>query len=285
TVAMIEKYFGGVVPAPTGYEEPDRALIATFEALPAIVEEQMNKLQFSVALSEIWKLIGECNKYIDITQPWVLGKTDEGKERLKTVMYVLCEGVRAVAVHISPVMTRTPLRIYEQLGVKDDALKTWESVQKFGALVPGTIVKKGDALFPRVDVKKEIEAMEAEKAALKPASQPETPKADTITIDVFAKVKLIAVKVEACEKVEGSDKLLKFTLNDGSGTRTVLSGIAKWYKPEDTVGKTLILVSNLAPRKMKGIMSEGMLLSAEDDKGNLKLLTVDGDTAPGSRVG
>ena len=127
--------------------------------------------------------------------------------------------------------------------------------------------------------------MEAEKAAQKAASQPEAPKQDTITIDDFAKVKLIAVKVEACEKVEGSDKLLKFTLNDGSGTRTVLSGIAKWYKPEDTVGKTLILVSNLAPRKMKGILSEGMLLSAEDNEGNLKLLTVDGDTAPGSRVG
>ncbi|MCR4576703.1 MAG: methionine--tRNA ligase [Clostridiales bacterium] len=285
TVAMVEKYFGAQVPAPGEYDENDRHIIDMFEALPALVDTQMNALQFSLALGEIWKFIGELNRYIDITQPWVLGKTEEGRERLKTVMYVLCEGVRAVAVHISPVMTRTPVRIYEQLGVKDDALKTWESVQKFGGLVPGTTVKKGDALFPRVDIKKEIEAMEAEKAAQKAASQPEAPKQDTITIDDFAKVKLIAVKVEACEKVEGSDKLLKFTLNDGSGTRTVLSGIAKWYKPEDTVGKTLILVSNLAPRKMKGIMSEGMLLSAEDDKGDLKLLTVDGDTAPGSRVG
>ncbi|MBR7041454.1 MAG: methionine--tRNA ligase [Clostridia bacterium] len=285
TVAMVEKYFGAQVPAPGEYDENDRHIIDMFEALPALVDTQMNALQFSLALGEIWKFIGELNRYIDITQPWVLGKTEEGRERLKTVMYVLCEGVRAVAVHISPVMTRTPVRIYEQLGVKDDALKTWESVQKFGGLVPGTTVKKGDALFPRVDIKKEIEAMEAEKAAQKAASQPEAPKQDTITIDDFAKVKLIAVKVEACEKVEGSDKLLKFTLNDGSGTRTVLSGIAKWYKPEDTVDKTLILVSNLAPRKMKGIMSEGMLLSAEDDKGDLKLLTVDGDTAPGSRVG
>ncbi|MCR4621930.1 MAG: methionine--tRNA ligase [Clostridiales bacterium] len=285
TVAMVEKYFGAAVPAPGEYDENDKHIIEMFEALPELVDAQMNSLQFSLALGEIWKFIGELNRYIDITQPWVLGKSEEGRERLKTVMYVLCEGVRAVAVHISPVMTRTPQRIYGQLGVTDDSLKTWESVQRFGQLVPGTVVKKGEALFPRVDIKKELEAMEAEKAAQKAASQPEAPKEDTITIDDFAKVKLIAVKVEACEKVEGSDKLLKFTLNTGSGTRTVLSGIAKWYRPEDTVGKTLILVSNLAPRKMKGIMSEGMLLSAEDDKGNLKLLTVDGDTAPGSRVG
>ena len=285
TVAMVEKYFGAEVPAPGEYDENDRHIIDMFEALPGLVDAQMNALQFSLALGEIWKFIGELNRYIDITQPWVLGKTEEGRERLKTVMYVLCEGVRAVAVHISPVMTRTPRRIYEQLGVKDDTLMTWDSVKKFGRLRPGTQVKKGDALFPRVDIKKEIEAMEAENAAKKAASQPEAPKQDTITIDDFAKVKLIAVKVEACEQVEGSDKLLKFTLNDGSGTRTVLSGIAKWYRPEDTVGKTLILVSNLAPRKMKGIMSEGMLLSAEDSEGNLKLLTVDGGTAPGSRVG
>ncbi|MBR7188018.1 MAG: methionine--tRNA ligase subunit beta, partial [Clostridia bacterium] len=304
TVAMIEKYFGGVVPAPGAYEEPDRALIATFEALPGIVEDQMDKLQFSIALSEIWKLIGECNKYIDITQPWVLGKTDEGKPRLQTVMYVLAECIRAIAVYIYPTMPSTPARIYQQLGVTDEALKTWDSVKTFGQLVPGTMVKKGEALFPRVDIKKELEAMaaeaedgdkvekKAEKAEKKDAKKEEKAekkqeKAEGIaSFDDFMKIKLIAAKVIACEKVEKSEKLLKETLDIGGGqTKTVCSGIAKFYSPEEMVGKTVVLVNNFAPRKMAGQLSEGMLLCAEDPDGAVRLLTVDGDVAPGSEIG
>ena len=302
TVAMIEKYFGGVVPAPNAYEEPDRALIATFEALPGIVEEQMDKLQFSVALAEIWKLIGECNKYIDITQPWVLGKSDEGKPRLQTVMYVLAECIRALGVYIQPTMPSTPERIYAQLGVTDDALKTWESVKTFGQLKPGTVVKKGEALFPRVDIRKELEAMagekdkadkKAEKAEAK--AQKKEAKAEVkaekkddgiASFDDFMKIKLIAAKVVACERVEKSDKLLKETLDVGNGqTKTVCSGIAKFYAPEDMVGKTVVLVNNFAPRKMAGQVSEGMLLCAEDPDGRVRLLTVDGDVAPGSEIG
>ncbi len=302
TVAMIEKYFGGVVPAPNAYEEPDRALIATFEALPGIVEEQMDKLQFSVALAEIWKLIGECNKYIDITQPWVLGKSDEGKPRLQTVMYVLAECIRALGVYIQPTMPSTPERIYAQLGVTDDALKTWESVKTFGQLKPGTVVKKGEALFPRVDIKKELEAMagekdkadkKAEKAEAK--AQKKEAKAEVkaekkddgiASFDDFMKIKLIAAKVVACERVEKSDKLLKETLDIGNGqTKTICSGIAKFYAPEDMVGKTVVLVNNFAPRKMAGQVSEGMLLCAEDPDGRVRLLTVDGDVAPGSEIG
>ena len=301
TVAMIEKYFDGIVPAPNAWEEPDKALIHTFEALPAIVEEQMNKLQFSVALAEIWKLIGECNKYIDITQPWVLGKSDEGKPRLQTVMYVLAECIRAIAVYIQPTMPATPARIYQQLGVTDEALKTWESVQTFGQLKPGTVVKKGEALFPRVDIKKELEAMAggAEKADKKEAKaekkaekKNEKKTADApaqagiASFDDFMKIKLIAAKVIACEKVEKSDKLLKETLDIGNGqTKTVCSGIARYYKPEDMVGKTVVMVANFAPRKMAGQVSEGMLLCAEDPDGTVRLLTVDGDVAPGSEVG
>ena len=289
------------MPAPTGYEEPDRALIATFEALPAIVEEQMNKLQFSVALSEIWKLIGECNKYIDITQPWVLGKSDEGKPRLQTVMYALAECIRAIGVYIAPTMPSTPARIYAQLGVTDEALKTWDSVQTFGQLKPGTVVKKGEALFPRVDIKKELEAMaggaeKAEKKTAKAAEKAEKkqekkaeakPAGDGIaSFDDFMKIKLIAAKVIACEKVEKSDKLLKETLDVGNGqTRTVCSGIAKYYSPEEMVGKTVVMVANFAPRKMAGQVSEGMLLCAEDPDGSVRLLTVDGDVAPGSEIG
>ena len=299
TVAMIEKYFGGVVPAPNDYQEPDRALIATFEALPGVVEGQMDKLQFSVALSEIWKLIGECNKYIDITQPWVLCKDEATLPRLATVMYVLAECIRAVGVYIQPTMPSTPERIYAQLGVTDPALKTWESVQTFGQLKPGTVVKKGEALFPRVDIKKALEEMagesqkaakaaeKAEKKEEKAAKKEEKKSDDGIaSFDDFMKIKLIAAKVIACERVEKSEKLLKETLDIGGGqTKTVCSGIAKYYAPEDMVGKMVVLVNNFAPRRMAGQVSEGMLLCAEDPDGSLRLLTVDGEVAPGSEIG
>ncbi|MGI6173324.1 MAG: methionine--tRNA ligase [Christensenellales bacterium] len=292
TVAMIEKYFDGVVPAPTGYEDVDKQIISRFEALPAAVERDMNAMEFSAALTEIWKLVGECNRYIDLTQPWVLGRSEEDKPRLSTVLYVLAECVRAIAVLIAPTMPETPERIFAQLGVKDDALKTWESVQKFGRLQAGTIVKKGEALFPRIDVKKELEALAAERE--QEAAEPEEPKApetpadeaeQCIGIEDFAKVKLIIAKVVACERVPKSDKLLKSTLDVGGGkTRTVLSGIAQHYTPEEMVGKTVVLVSNLAPRKMRGILSEGMLLCADDGKGNLRLLTVEEGAEIGSEI-
>ena len=298
TVAMIEKYFGGEVPAPEAEAESDIALRERFEALPGIVEKHMNELQFSLALSEIWKLIGDCNRYIDVNQPWVLCKSEEGLPRLKNCMYYLAECIRAIAVHIYPTMPSTPARIFEQLGVTDPALMTWESVKKFGGLKSGTKVAKGAALFPRVDIKKELEflsggkeeepakkeekpAKKQEKKAEKKAELPE----GLASFDDFMKIKLIAAKVVACEKVAKSDKLLKETLDVGGGvTKTVCSGIAKYYAPEDLVGKTVVMVANFAPRKMAGEVSEGMLLCAEDENG-VKLLTVDGSVAPGSEIG
>ena len=298
TVAMIEKYFGGEVPAPGAEDESYIALRERFEALPGIVEKHMNELQFSLALSEIWKLIGDCNRYIDVNQPWVLCKSEEGLPRLKNCMYYLAECIRAIAVHIYPTMPSTPARIFEQLGVSDPELQTWESVQKFGGLKPGTKVVKGAALFPRVDIKKELEflsggkeeapakkeekpAKKQEKKAEKKAELPE----GLASFDDFMKIKLIAAKVVACEKVAKSDKLLKETLDVGGGvTKTVCSGIAKYYAPEDLVGKTVVMVANFAPRKMAGEVSEGMLLCAEDENG-VKLLTVDGSVAPGSEIG
>ena len=297
TVAMIEKYFGGIVPEPGAEEEADRALRERFEALPAIFEKQMDDLQFSVALAEVWKLIGDCNRYIDLTQPWVLCKSEETLPRLKTVLYNLAECIRAVAVYIRPAMPSTPARIYEQLGVADESLQNWESIQKFGGLKPGTKVQKGAALFPRVDVKKELEVLSGgkkeapEKEEKKPEKKAEAPKAEEAkaeiaTFDDFMKIKLIAAKVIACEKVAKSDKLLKETLDVGGGvTKTVCSGIAKYYTPEEMVGKTVVMVNNFAPRKMAGQVSEGMLLCAEDPDGRVRLLTVDGDVAPGSEIG
>lgn len=289
-VAMIEKYFGGEIPVPGAREETDKALVARFEGLPALVEKAMDELQFGQALIEVWKLVGDANRYIDLTQPWVLGKSEETLPRLKTVLYNLAECVRAVAVYIAPTMPATPGKIYEQLGVSDPAQKTWESVKTFGVLTPGTKVKKGEALFPRLDVKKELAEIAAEKEAAaapaKPEPAAEAAPAQEIGIEDFLKVKLIAAKVIACQKVEKSDKLLQSTLDVGGGkTRTVLSGIAKWYSPEEMPGKTVVLVANLAPRKMRGILSEGMLLCAEDEAGNLKLLTVEDGIAPGSEIG
>ena len=293
TVAMIEKYFGGVIPAPEeAEEEADRALKERYLSLPAIVEKNMDSMQFSQALSEIWKLIGDCNRYIDITQPWILGKDETKKGRLGTVLYNLAECVRAIAVYIAPTMPTTPERIYEQLGLTDSELKTWDSVLTFGRLPAGLTVKKGSALFPRLDIPKELESIAAEKAASAQTAEQANPVEEEkpeeyIGIEDFAKVRLIAAKVIACEKVPKADKLLKSTLDVGGGkTRTVISGIAQWYSPEEMPGKTVILVKNLAPRKMRGIVSEGMLLCASDDEGNLKLLTVDGGAfAPGAEIG
>ena len=218
-------------------------------------------------------------------------------------MYCLAECIRAVAVHIGPMMPSTPEKIFAQLGVTDPELMTWESVQRFGGLKPGTKVCKGDALFPRADIKKELAILNGEpeedkkaakdqskqekkaaKAEQKAAKRDEGPEG-VATYDDFVKIKLIAAKVIACEKVEKSEKLLKETLDVGNGqTRTVCSGIAKHYTPEEMVGKTVVLVANLAPRKMAGVLSEGMLLCAEDPEGKLKLLTVEDGIAPGSEI-
>ena len=280
TVAMIEKYRGGLVPPlgeATGHEA---ALVERFEALPGSVEKHMNELQFSLALADIWKLVGESNRYIDLTQPWILAKDELNAAKLDTVLYTLAECVRAVAVLVGPVMPRTPERIFAQLGVQSPELKSWASIQKFGALPSGTKVEKGEALFPRIDIPKELEALAAEEAPAKaPEAKPEPEKEEKplIQYDDFAKVELVTAKVIACEKVEKADKLLKETLElTGGEIRTVVSGIAKYYAPEVMVGKTVVLVTNLAPRKMRGIVSEGMLLCAENPDGSLKLVTVEG---------
>ncbi len=292
TVAMIEKYFGGEVPAPTQYEEIDRALMERAAALPHAVEEQMNALQFSLALQEIWKLIGECNRYIDATQPWVLGRDEGGKGRLATVLYVLAECIRFVAVLIGPVMPSTPAKIFGQLGLADDELKTWDSLAKFGLLPAGTQVCKGEALFPRVDIAKDLEALAAAQSSAQPIKKPEPEKTEEkaakaeITIDDFAKMDLRLAKVLACEAVPKSDKLLQFRLDLGNEQRTVLSGIAKCYKPEDLIGRQVVLLANLAPRKIRGIVSQGMLLSAASEDGSqLSLLGCEVPMQPGSEIG
>jgi len=306
TVAMIEKYYDGVIPGIDAVEEIDRGLWTLAEAMPGQVETQVNAFQFSGALQEIWKLIGECNRYIDQTQPWVLGKTDEGRPRLNTVMYTLAECVRRVAVCVSFVMPRTPERIFAQLGVEGAELKTWASVnQAFAVLPAGLKVHKGEALFPRLDIQKEIErdqpendpkteekaakkeqkkAEKTEKKAEKKHEEPEFPA--EIPFDTFAQCKMQVARVLECVKVEKSNKLLQFRLSFGKdGERTILSGIAKYYQPEELVGRQVVAITNLAPRKIAGIESQGMILSALDDAGNLRLMTVGEGVEDGAIVG
>ena len=292
SVAMIEKYFDGVVPAPAGQQDLDRALIAQLEALPALVERHMNALQFSVALSEIWKVIGECNRYIDQTTPWILARNEADRPRLGTVLYNLLEASRIVAVLVGPFMPRTPERIFEQTGVTDEALKTWDSVQRFGAAVPGSRVHKGEALFPRIDVQKELELLEKQKQEAAKAAQPEEKPAKRfeqkpeIAFEDFEKLQLVVARVLKCEKVPKADRLLKSTLDVGGEERVVVSGIAGHYTPEEMVGKQVVLLANLAPRKIRGVESRGMLLCAADDEaGVLRLLSVDGDADAGCEIG
>ena len=307
TVAMLEKYFDGVIPAWTNVtdETVDAPLWEHCAKLPSLVEEQMDKLQFSQALAEIWKVVGECNKYIDVTQPWVLGRDPEKKNRLATVLLMLAECVRFVAVLIRPFMPSTPDKIFAQLGISDPRLQSWDSLSCFGTLPEGLKVKKGDALFPRIDVRKELEALsgkdekKAEKAAAKQEKkkQKAEKKAEKkqeipegcIGFSDFEKVQLRVARVIECERVEKSEKLLKFHLSLGTEERTVLSGIAKYHTPEELVGKKLILLANLAPRKIMGIESQGMLLSAvkqnDDGTETLRLLTADPIMPDGAEIG
>ena len=301
SVAMIEKYFGGVVPAPAEYTELDRKIIDQAQSLWQSVEKSMNALQFSSALAEIWKLIGECNRYIDQTTPWILAKNEADRPRLGTVMYVLLECARIVGVLIAPTMPRTPERIFAQIGVTDEALKTWDSVKTFGGAKPGSVVHKGEPLFPRIDVAKELERLEAENQAAQaeaqkaakdelPAPQDEEKtvftQKDLIAFDDFEKMQLVVAKVLKCEKVPKADKLLMSTLKVGNTERIVVSGIAKFYTPEEMVGKKVVLLANLAPRKIRGIESHGMLLCAANaDDSKLSLLTVDADMEDGCEIG
>ena len=293
SVAMVEKYFGGVVPAHDAAGEPDAALIEQAATLWERVDQCMNALQFSNALSEIWKLVGECNRYIDVTMPWVLAKNEADKPRLGTVLYNLLECARIVAVLIAPFMPRTPERIFTQLGVTDDALKSWDSIKTFGGVQVGSQVRKGEALFPRIDVEKELAALEAEKQAAieaaKKAAEPEKKHFEQkpeITFDEFEKVQLVVAKVLKCEKVPKADRLLKSTLLVGDEERVVVSGIAEHYTPEEMVGKKVVLLANLAPRKIRGVESHGMLLCAANaDESKLSLLTVDSDMEDGCEIG
>jgi methionyl-tRNA synthetase len=283
TVAMVQKYFGGTLPAEQLADEAmDAELIALAEGLRDKYEAQMEKFQFQNALAEVFKVISRANKYIDENAPWVLAKDEANKPRLAKVMYNLLATIRICGALLQPMMPETSDKIQARIGAADCG---WDTLADFSALPVTATVTAGEALFPRIDMNKELEALEAllAPAAEEPAEEPVTFK-ENINFDTFEQVDMTVVKVQACEAVKKSKKLLRFTLDDGSGTpRQILSGIAAYYKPEDLVGKTLVAVTNLAPRKMMGLESCGMLLSAEkNDK--LNLIMVDDSIPAGAKL-
>ena len=271
TVAMAQKYFGQRLPAvQTADEEKDAELIAMVSSLRDKYEEQMEKYAFQNALAEVFKVISRANKYIDENAPWVLAKSEDGKPRLAKVLYNLLETIRICGGLLKPFMPDTAAEIARRLG---DARTDWDSLTGFGVLPADVATVAGPALFPRIDVEKELAALEELNKPPVPALQIEPYSEETVDFDTFCKSDLRAVKVKDCQPVKKSDKLLCFTLDDGSGTdRQILSGIAKYYKPEELVGKTLVAITNLPPRKMMGKESSGMLLSAiHTEKGEEKL--------------
>lgn len=293
--AMVEKYFGGAIPTPDVTEAVDDELKAACEGMLAQVDACMEKLYVPEAMEQIWKVIQRANKYIDETAPWALAKTEDGMRRLQTVLYNLCEAIRYVAVVLQPFLTKTPSKIFEKIGVTSEADHTFESLAKFGRIVPGTKVCKGDALFSRIDIPKELAAMDAmieeqmrAAAQKKEKETVETPNAVTlpqIGIEQFETVELKIGTVVACEKVPKADKLLCSKIDLGEEQpRTIVSGIAKWYTPEEMVGRQVVVVTNLKPVKLRGIESQGMVLCASDADGNLSLISPVAPMKAGSEV-
>ena len=276
---MITQYFEGCVPAPNAYTELDKELITLCESSLDKVRKDMDGLSAPDALSDIFKIIQRANKYIDENAPWTLNKQGD-KERLATVMYVLAECIRFAATLLKPFITKTANTVFEKLGL--DSPDSFDGLTAFGKLPAGTKVTKGENLFNRIDVEKELKALD-EIAAKQGEQATETATDDLIDINDFAKVKLCTAKVLSCEKVAKSDKLLAFKLQAGDEVRQVVSGIAQYYQPEYMIGKTVILVKNLKPAKIRGVESNGMILCAADGK-SVVFVTPEKDIGCGKEV-
>ena len=287
TTAMAEKYFGGKLPAEREETEQDAELVSLISSTAETYAAQMDAFQLHLALEEVFKLIQRANKYIDETQPWVLARDEAKKPRLATVLYNLLEALRVSLVCLTPFMPESCEKAFAQIGA-DEAARSWDAAGRYGVLPAEVEVRKGETLFPRLDMDKALqELMEREAKAHGPQVKVE-PVLPDVTIDDFAKSDMRVCKVLACEAVKKSEKLLKFQLDDGSGTpRQILSGIHKFYEPEELVGKTVVAILNLPSRKMMGQESNGMLLSAVrevDGKEELHLLMLDDSVPAGSRL-
>ena len=283
TSGMINKYFDGALPDKQTGNEFDHQVIELAGNVALKAEELLEKFNFSDTLTEIWNLVRRTNKYVDETAPWILAKDPDKKKELAGALYTLAESLRIISILISPFMPSVPLEIQRQLGINDKEILTWDSAKSFGLLPKAVKVEKGEIIFPRYDIKKELEDLASQQPASKEKEKKE-PGLPEITIDEFAKVEMKVGKVIACEKMSGSKKLLKSQVQIGGEVRQIISGIAKYYTPEEMTGKKVIVVTNLKPAKLNGEMSEGMILAASDEKGGLSLLTVDGEMEDGAGV-
>ena len=286
TVAMIEKYFDGIIPAPTAKEDIDNELITLALETPVKITKAIDNLRIPEALEYTFDLIGRANKYIDETTPWILAKDEEKKERLGTVLYNLAEALRFASVLLSSFLPSTSEKINEQLNI---TTTTWDSLLGFDGTTPGTEVKKGEALFPRIDVVKTLEELEAMRLAQLEANKPKEeykmqPIKEEITIEDFEKIDLRVVKVLECEPVKKAKKLLKLKVDLNGEERQVVSGIAAHYKPEELVGKYVVLVANLKPVTLRGELSQGMIIAAATDDDSVLNLVNPGELPTGSVV-
>ncbi|MGC7931164.1 methionine--tRNA ligase [Lysinibacillus sp. VIII_CA] len=295
TISMINKYFDGIIPSENLQStEFDAALKEQAESVRIKYEESMEKMQFSVVLADLWTLVSRTNKYIDETQPWVLAKEEADKPKLGTVMRNLAESLHQIAVMLQPFMTTTPKRMMEQLGL-DDKFLAWDTIETFGNTIPANIkvVEKGIPIFPRLESEVEIAYIREEMRGSVKTSQEEevnsgtksdeNPEIPEITIDDFMKIDLRVATVTACETVPKADKLLKLQVDLGYEQRQVVSGIAKFYSPDELIGQKVIVVANLKPVKLRGELSQGMILAGEKD-GILKLASVDSKLENGAKV-
>ncbi len=284
TVAMADKYFGGTLPSEREAAPLDGELVGMAKALRDTVSPLIDEAQLSQALAEIFKVISRANKYIDETEPWVLGKTPEKRARLASVLYNLLETIRICSGLLFPFMPKTMPAVWEQIGASEE-LCEYDILGEFGKLPEDVTVHKGAVLFPRIDVEKEIEELNALLAPKKEKREDEDlDRANVITIDQFSEIKLRSGEITACEKVPKADKLLKLSVDDGRGGRQIVSGIAKWYKPEELVGKKIVFVANLAPAKLRGELSEGMILACDAGEDDVRVLFLDKDVPNGSVV-
>lgn len=284
SVSMVEKYFGGTLPEEREADPLDDELISMISSLREKYDAQMEKYAFQNGLSEVFKVISRTNKYIDETAPWALGKDETKKARLATVLYNLLESLRVSASLLSPFMPESAAKIAEQIGATAEDV-SYENAAKFGVLPKNVTVHKGTTLFPRIDMQKELE----ELAAAQAAAHPQLPKyegvAELIDIEHFGKVDLRVAQIKECEPIKRAKKLLKLQLDDGfEGGRQVVSGIAPWYKPEDLIGKKVVVVANLKPAKLCGEESCGMILAADVDDKTVKVLFVDDSIPNGSKL-
>lgn len=284
TVAMADKYFGGTLPSEREPEALDDELIGMAKALRDTVAPLVESAQLSKALEEIFKVVARANKYIDETAPWILGKDEAKKARLASVLYNLLETIRICSGLLAAFMPRTMPKVWEQIGASAE-LAAYDTLGEFGKLPGNVTVHKGEMLFPRIDAEKEIDELNALLTPEKTIREDEEPdKANVINIDQFAEVKLRSGEITACEKVARSKKLLKLTVDDGRNGRQIVSGIASWYKPEELVGRKIVFVANLAPAKLCGELSEGMILACDAGENDVRVLFLDKDVPNGSTI-